>query len=69
MTLSKIIVECFVENLTLEELREFKARVLIPQRASGLIEHAEAAERIIIQGGIQLVKTKNKHKEKEPIAT
>lgn len=50
MILSKIIVECFVDNLSLEELREFQVRVLIPQKATALLEHALAAEKLILAG-------------------
>jgi hypothetical protein len=47
--LSKTIVQYFVENLTLDELRKFNREVLIPQKAKCLQEHLVAAENILLQ--------------------
>jgi len=47
--LSKVIVQCFAEKLTLEQLRLFMQTVLIPQDAMNLYEHALAAEKVIIE--------------------
>jgi hypothetical protein len=63
MTLSKIIVECFVNNLSLEELREFTTKVIIPQNATTLLEHAAEAEKILSQGYHKDVNKKNKSKK------
>lgn len=58
---SKHIIECFVENLTLEQLRRFRKSVLIPQQAANLLAAAEEAEKILIEKE----KTKNQPKKVE----
>lgn len=64
--LSKIIVEYFVENMSIEEMRKFNNEVLKPQNAKNLSEHIVAAENILLQKKAQAVNVIGKVKnEKE----
>lgn len=47
--LSRIILEYLIKEVSLEELREFNEKVLIPQGAKNLSEHFVAAENILLQ--------------------
>lgn len=61
---SKHIIDSFVENLTLEELRRFRKSVLIPQQAINLQAAADEAEKILIEKE----KAKSQPKKIEPKA-
>lgn len=47
--LSKIILDYLVKEVTLEELKAFNEKVLIPQGAKNLSEHFIAAQNVLLQ--------------------
>lgn len=66
MELSKIITNCFVDNLTADQLKSFIEKVLIPQKANTLLAHALEAQKIL--NNPQTPKTPKNKKNKDLVS-